>query len=101
MFGFIGIIITVFMVFGGYVIAGGNLGPILASLPFELMIIGGAAVGAYILSNSTSVLKETFGGLKRAFAGPRWVADDHADVLCLLYQLLRLARTSPVDLEAH
>lgn len=101
MFGFVGIIITLFMVFGGYVIAGGQLGPILASLPFELMIIGGAAVGAYILSNSTGVLKETFSGLKRAFAGPRWTAQDHADVLCLLYQLLRLARENPIELESH
>lgn len=101
MFGFVGIAMTFVMVFGGYMLAGGKLAVITYALPFELMIIGGAAVGAYLLSNDTGTLKHTLGGIRRAFAGPRWVPDDHRDVLCLLYQLLRLARTSPIDLDEH
>ena len=41
MFAAIGIVILLVMVFGGFVIAGGSLGPILTALPFEMMMIGG------------------------------------------------------------
>lgn len=101
MFGLIGMVLTVVMVFGGYLLAGGHLAVILHSLPYEMMMIGGAAVGSYLLSNSGAVLKHTFPGLIRAFKGPRWTEGDHRDVLSLLYQLLRLARSNPIELEEH
>lgn len=101
MFGMIGIVLTFAMVFGGYVLAGGHIGVILHALPHEMMIIGGAAVGSYLLSNDGATLKATVPGLLRAFKGARWSEADHQDVLCLLFQLLRLARSSPVELEEH
>ncbi|AXC49032.1 flagellar motor stator protein MotA [Paracoccus suum] len=101
MFGLIGMALTFAMVFGGFILAGGHLEVILHSLPHEMMIIGGAAVGAFALSNETSVLKHTWPGIMRAFKGARWTQADHQDVLCLMYQLLRLARSSPVELEEH
>ena len=52
MFGLIGIVVIFVMVFGGYLLAGGKLGIILKSLPFEMMMIGGAAIGAFLISNS-------------------------------------------------
>ena len=39
------------MVFGGYVIAGGKLGIILHSMPYEMMMIAGAALGAFVIGN--------------------------------------------------
>ena len=48
MFGMIGIVVTFAMVFGGYLLAGGKLGVILHSLPFEMMMIGGALVGTFL-----------------------------------------------------
>lgn len=101
MFGIIGILLTIGMVFGGYLLAGGKMAVILHALPFEMMMIMGAAVGAYLLGNSSHVLKATISGLIRAFKGPRWTAQDHQDVLCLLFQLLKIARESPVGLEQH
>lgn len=101
MFGILGMIFTTAMVFGGYILAGGHLDVILHAMPFELMIIFGAAVGAYVLSNDTHVLKGTLKGVIRAFKGPKWKPEDHKDVLCLLYQLMRIARENPVDLEKH
>ena len=101
MFGIVGMILTMVMVFGGYLMAGGKMGVILHALPFEMMMIAGAAVGSYLLSNDSHVLKATVGGLVRAFRGPRWSAQDHQDVLCLMYQLLRIARENPVALEQH
>ncbi|MDO5605154.1 MAG: flagellar motor stator protein MotA [Paracoccus sp. (in: a-proteobacteria)] len=101
MFGAIGILMTVGMVFGGYALAGGKMEVILHALPFEMMIIGGAAVGAYVLSNSGAVLKHTLPALVVTFRGPQWRAQDHEDLLCLMFRLLRLARSSPVELEEH
>jgi chemotaxis protein MotA len=101
MFGIIGIVFTIAMVFGGYLLAGGKMGVILHALPFEMMMIMGAAIGAYLLGNDTHVLKATVGGIIRAFKGPRWTAQDHQDVLCLLFQLLKIARENPVGLEQH
>lgn len=101
MFGFVGIFLTIAMVFGGYLLAGGKMGVILHSLPFEMMMIMGAAVGAYLLGNDSHTLKATLGGLIRAFKGPKWNAQDHQDVLCLMFQLLKIANENPVALEQH
>ncbi|WP_347267344.1 flagellar motor stator protein MotA [Paracoccus sp. (in: a-proteobacteria)] len=101
MFGMIGIVLTFAMVFGGYILAGGKLGVILHSLPFELMMIGGAAVGSFLLSNDTTVIRKALGGIGRSLKGPKWHESDLRDVLCLLFQLLRIARASPVELEEH
>lgn len=101
MFGMIGIVLTFAMVFGGYIMAGGKLEVILHSLPFELMMIGGAAIGSFLLSNETAVIKQSLSGLGRSLKGPKWHESDLQDVLCLLFQLLRISRSSPVELEEH
>jgi chemotaxis protein MotA len=59
MIGIIGIAVIFIMVFGGYLAAGGKMGIILKSLPFEMIMIGGAAVGAFLLSNDGSSAKHT------------------------------------------
>ena len=99
--GVIGIVMVFAMVFGGYLLAGGNLGIILKSLPYEMMMIGGAAVGAFLIGNTGSVVKHTLADLKKVFGGPKWKAADARDALCLMFELLRMARQSPVSLEEH
>ena len=69
MIGVIGIIIIFVMVFGGYIAAGGKMGLILKALPFEMMMIGGAALGAFILSNDMGVVKHTVKDLGRVVQG--------------------------------
>lgn len=101
MFGFVGIAVTFVMVFGGYVAAGGKLGIILHSLPFEMMMIGGAAVGAFLLSNDLASVKHTIGDVGKVFKGPKWKPADYKDLLCLLFELIRIGRGNPMDLEAH
>ena len=101
MFGIIGIVVTFAMVFGGYVMAGGKMGVILHSLPFEMMMIGGAAIGSYLLTNDSHTLKHTPKGIIQAFKGSKWTEADHQDVLCLMFQLLKIARENPVALEQH
>ena len=101
MFGFIGIGVIFVMVFGGYMLAGGKLGIILKSLPFEMMMIGGAAIGAFLISNNISVVKHTAKDIGKVFKGAHWKPADYRDLLCLLFELIRLARSNPVGLEEH
>lgn len=101
MFGFIGIGVILVMVFGGYVLAGGKLGIILKALPFEMIMIGGAAVGAFLISNDLPAVKHTVKDIGKVFKGPKWKPADYRDLLCLLFELVRLARSNPVGLEEH
>jgi chemotaxis protein MotA len=101
MIGLIGIVIIFVMVFGGYTLAGGKMGIILKSLPFELMMIGGAAIGAFVVSNDGASIKKTFLDMGKVFKGPRWKNGDYRDLLCLLFELIRQARANPVALEEH
>jgi len=98
-FGVIGILVVFVMVFGGYMAAGGKIEIILHSLPFEMVMIGGAAVGAFLLSNDLASVKQTVKDIGRVFRGPHWKPADYRDLLCLLFELIRLARSNPVALE--
>lgn len=101
MLGFVGIAVIIIMVFGGYMLAGGKLGIILKSLPFEMIMIGGAALGAFLISNDMAAVKHTLKDIGKVFKGPKWKPDDYRDLLCLLFELIRLARANPVALEEH
>lgn len=101
MIGIIGIAIIFVMVFGGYLLAGGKLGIIIAALPFELMMIGGAAAGAFVIANDGASIKLTLKDMAKVFKGPRWRHGDYRDLLCLLFTLIRLSRANPVALEEH
>lgn len=101
MVGIVGILIILVMVFGGYVAAGGKMGIIIKALPFELMMIGGAAVGAFVISNDMAAVKHTLKDVGKVFKGPKWKPQDYQDLLCLLYELIRIARANPMDLEGH
>ncbi|MDJ0627404.1 MAG: flagellar motor stator protein MotA [Rhodobacter sp.] len=101
MIGIVGIVVIFVMVFGGYLAAGGKMGIILKSLPYEIMIIGGAAVGAFAIANDMSAIKHTIKDVGKVFKGPRWKHEDYRDLLCLLFELIRLARENAVGLEEH
>lgn len=101
MIGIVGVIMIFVMVFGGYLAAGGKMGIILKSLPFEMTMIGGAAVGAFLISNDVPAIKHTLKDVGKVFKGPKWGHDDYKDLLCLLFELIRLARQNPVGIEEH
>lgn len=101
MIGLVGILVIFVMVFGGYLAAGGKIGIILHALPFELMIIGGAAIGAFLISNDSTTIRHTLRDIGKVFKGPRWKPGDYRDLLCLLFSLIRLARQNPVAVEEH
>ena len=101
MIGLIGIVIIFVMVFGGYLLAGGKMAIILKTLPFEMIMIGGAALGAFVISNDMSAIKHTLKDVGKVFKGAHWKPQDYQDLLCLLFELIRIARANPVALEEH
>ncbi|EPX84171.1 flagellar motor stator protein MotA [Rubellimicrobium thermophilum DSM 16684] len=101
MIGIIGIVIIFAMVFGGYILAGGKLSIILKALPFEFMMIGGAALGAFVLANDGAGVKHALKDMAKVFKGPKWKPADYRDLLCLLFALIRVSRSNPVALEDH
>lgn len=102
MFPVIGIVVLILLVFGGFALTGGNLGPVMHALPHEMLIIGGAAVGSLIIGNSGADLKALAGGLGKVFKGPQYKKQDYLDVILLVSSLMKMMRTEgPVAVEPH
>ncbi|KRB86652.1 flagellar motor stator protein MotA [Sphingomonas sp. Root710] len=102
MFAGIGLVILLAMVFGGFAITGGDLEPVLHAIPHEMLIIGGAAVGALVAGNSMKELKAFGGGFAKVFKGPKYNKKDYLDVIFLVSSLMKKLRTEgPVALEPH
>lgn len=101
MFGIVGIVVVFAMVFGGYVVAGGKLEIIMHSAPHEMIIIFGAAIGAFVIGNDKHGIVSTLKDIAKVFKGPHWKPRDFQDLLCLMFQLIRIARANPVELDQH
>ncbi len=102
MFQIIGIVLLFALVFGSFLISGGNLGVIMHAAPHELMAILGAGVAAFMIGNSVPVIKGTLSGFGKVFAGPKWKASDYRDLLSLLFLLTKTMKSKGViALESH
>ena len=102
MLAIIGLVLVIGMVFGGYSLAGGKFGIIVKALPFELMMIGGAAAGTFLIANGGGVVKGALFDLKRVFAGPKWKKGDYRDLLSLMFSLIKILKTKGIlALEIH
>lgn len=98
----IGLVVLLGLVFGGFALTGGNLGPVMHALPHEMLIIGGAAIGALIIGNSTADLKALGAGFGLVFKGPRYQKQDYLDCIFLVSKLMKMLRTDgPVAVEPH
>ena len=96
----IGLIVTVGCVLGGFMAMGGHVEVL--NQPFELLIIGGAGVGGFIVANTMKVIKETGKALGEAFKHKVPKERDYLDTLGVLYSLMRDLRTkSRNEIEAH
>ena len=101
MIGVIGIVMIFVMVFGGYIMAGGHMDIILEALPHEMIVITGAAVGSFLIGNSFATVKQSVRDVGKVFKGAKWKPADYRDLLALLFDLVRIARSNPVALEEH
>lgn len=83
-------------------LGGGNLQVILAALPMEIGIIGGSAVGSFLVANKMHVIKSTLKDISISFKGSQYKRKDYEAVLLLLYDITKRAKTKGVlTLEAH
>ncbi len=102
MYAIIGVVVLLVMVFGGFAITGGALGPVMHAIPHEMLIIGGAAIGALIAGNSMHELKLIGGSFAKIFKGPKHTKQDHIDAIILVTRLMKLLRSEgPVAMESH
>ncbi len=89
-------------VFGSFIATGGAIGPLLGAMPFELITIGGAAIGTFVMANSMTAVKHTLAGLGKVMKGGAFKKSDYVDLLSLLFFLVRLANTKgAMALEPH
>jgi chemotaxis protein MotA len=96
----IGLVITVGCILGGFMAMGGHVDVLMQ--PFELVIIGGAGLGGFIMANPMKVVKDSGKAIGEAFKQSVPKERDYLDVLGCLYSLMRDLRTkSRNEIEAH
>jgi len=82
----IGSIVVIGCVFGGFVLEGGHI--LALWHPTEILIIVGAALGAFMTSNPPKISKAAFLGAIGFVKGPRYKRDDYVQLLKCLYDVL-------------
>ncbi|BBI98733.1 flagellar motor protein MotA [Ferrigenium kumadai] len=83
----VGYVVVLGSVFGGFALAGGHLGALFQ--PVELLMIGGAALGAFFVGNSGKAIKATLKDLPSVLKGPKYTKETYME---LMYELLGKVR---------
>ena len=92
MFAIVGSLLVLGCVLGSFLMEGGSL--LLLWHPAEVLIICGAAFGAFVTSNPPKVVKGAFTATFSLLKGPRYRREDYVDLLKLLYDILVKIRKS-------
>lgn len=99
MFIIIGAVIVVGSILTGFVLEGGHI--LALYQPLELLIIGGAAVGALLIGNTMNVLKGIMSQIAAVF-GSGYSKQDYQDLLVMMFEIFNIARKDGlIGLEAH
>jgi chemotaxis protein MotA len=83
-------VVVILTVFGGFVITGGQLGALYQ--PAELLIIGGAGVGAFIVGNNGKSIKATLKAFPHLLQSSRYTKALYMDLMAMMFLLLTKAR---------
>ena len=75
----IGYIVVCASVFGGFAMAGGHLAVLFQ--PLELLMIGGAALGAFLVGNNGKSIKATMKAFPTLFKGSRYTRDLYMEMM--------------------
>ena len=87
---FVGYIVVIASVFGGYAMMGGHLGVLFQ--PVELLMIGGAGVGAFVVGNDGKAIMATVRELPKLLRSSKHDKALYMELMALLYVLLAKAR---------
>ena len=90
MFIIIGYIIVTASILGGYAMVGGHMGALYQ--PSELIIIGGAGVGALFVGNNGKALKKTVSSLPLLFRGSHYTKQHYLSLMSLLFNIMSKSR---------
>lgn len=85
-----GYVVVLVSVLGGFMMSGGALAALWH--PFEIVIILGAALGAFLVANSMATVKAVLRKIPIIFFGHRFNKPFYLDVLGLLYEVLNKSR---------
>ena len=77
-------------VFGGFVMGGGHLGALMQ--PLELLMIGGAAAGAFMVGNNGKAIKATLQALPSIFKGSAYTKALYMELMSLMFEILTKSR---------
>jgi len=95
----VGAIIVVGCILGGYVLEEGHI--LALYQPAELLIIGGSALGAFIISNPGRTLKQCLHGIIEIFKGSQYSREHYTETLSVLYAiLLKIRKEGMMGIEA-
>ncbi len=86
----IGYVVVIVGVFGGYAASGGHMAVLIQ--PLELVMIGGGALGAFLVGNNGKTLKATLGAVPTLFKGSRYTKDLYMELMSLLFDVLSKVR---------
>jgi chemotaxis protein MotA len=86
----IGYVVVLLSVFGGFLLAGGHMAALFQ--PIELLMIGGAAVGSFIVGNNGKAIKATLGALPGLLKGSRYTKALYMELMTLLFEILSKVR---------
>ena len=85
-----GYIIVLASVFGGFALSGGHLGALFQ--PLDLLMIGGAAAGAFFVGNNGKAIKATLKALPSLFRGSKYTKALYMELMSLLFEILSKVR---------
>lgn len=95
-----GAIIVLASVAGGFVLSHGNLFSLWQ--PYEVLIICGAAFGAFVIANPSRVVKAAFSQSMGIMKGSKYSKKSYLELLSLMYDLFATARKDGMmSIEAH
>lgn len=86
----LGYLIVLGSVFGGFALAGGHLAALFQ--PVELLMIGGAAAGAFLVGNSPKAIKATLKAVPTLLKGSKYTKALYMELMTLLFEILTKVR---------
>ncbi len=98
----VGLLTVVICTIAGYALQGGHLQVLAKAAPLELVIMGGTAVGGFIIANPVSVIRRTLKSFGLLLKKQRYNKTSYIELLSVLYQVFKLAKTKGMlALEQH
>jgi len=96
----IGCVVVIGCVIGGFIGMGGHLEVLMQ--PFEVVIIVGAAIGAFLVANTMTVIKASLRAVLGLLKAPRHNKSSYLELLTLQYTIFKMAQTKGMlALEQH